>query len=149
MVSSALSKRRGPLRRPKVCKASPNPGRCHPPPPPVLWPLKCFSFYFEFGYNWETGPVIEDWTRPACNLPGLPWWWRIDDPVVPILVEFIVNEALHNVSIDIRGFSTNAGNYQVVKTDMPLVWGTQTPYVITTWDYMSPMLTSAKAVFLF
>jgi len=30
MVSNGLSKRRGPLRRPKVCKASPNPGRCHP-----------------------------------------------------------------------------------------------------------------------
>ncbi len=34
MVSSALSSRRRFLRRPKVCKASPNPGRCHPPPPP-------------------------------------------------------------------------------------------------------------------
>lgn len=34
MVSNGYSKRRGPLRRPKVCYASPNPGRCHPPPPP-------------------------------------------------------------------------------------------------------------------
>lgn len=36
MVSNGYSKRRGPLRRPKVCKASPNPGRCHPPPPPPV-----------------------------------------------------------------------------------------------------------------
>ena len=34
MTSNALSKRRGPLRRPKVCKTAPNPGRCEPPPPP-------------------------------------------------------------------------------------------------------------------
>ena len=34
MASSALSARRGPLRRPKVCHASKNPGRCEPPPPP-------------------------------------------------------------------------------------------------------------------
>lgn len=36
MVSCALSKRRGPLRRPKVCLTHPNPGRCEPPPPPVV-----------------------------------------------------------------------------------------------------------------
>lgn len=40
MVSNGYSKRRGPLRRPKVCTASPNPGRCHPPPPPP--PSYCF-----------------------------------------------------------------------------------------------------------
>lgn len=34
MASNGLSNRRGPLRRPKVCKSDPNPGRCHPPPPP-------------------------------------------------------------------------------------------------------------------
>lgn len=34
MVSSALSSRRGLLRRPKVCFTLPNPGRCEPPPPP-------------------------------------------------------------------------------------------------------------------
>ncbi len=34
MVSSALSSRRGLLRRPKVCFTLPNPGRCDPPPPP-------------------------------------------------------------------------------------------------------------------
>lgn len=35
MASSSLSKRRGPLRRPKVCHTAPNPGRCHPPPSPL------------------------------------------------------------------------------------------------------------------
>lgn len=34
MVSSALSSRRTYLRRPKVCKTLPNPGRCEKPPPP-------------------------------------------------------------------------------------------------------------------
>lgn len=34
MVSNALSARRGPLRRPKVCHTATNPGRCEPPPPP-------------------------------------------------------------------------------------------------------------------
>ncbi len=34
MVSSALSSRRGLLRRPKVCFTHINPGRCEPPPPP-------------------------------------------------------------------------------------------------------------------
>lgn len=34
MPSNALSKRRGPLRRPKVCHTAKNPGRCEPPPPP-------------------------------------------------------------------------------------------------------------------
>lgn len=36
MTSNALSSRRGPLRRPKVCKSLPNPGRCDPPPRPPL-----------------------------------------------------------------------------------------------------------------
>ena len=35
MVSNGLSKRRGPIRRPKVCLSDPNPGRCHPEPPVV------------------------------------------------------------------------------------------------------------------
>lgn len=34
MASNGLSKRRGPLRRPKVCDTARNPGRCEPPPPP-------------------------------------------------------------------------------------------------------------------
>ena len=34
MASNALSARRGPIRRPKVCLTHPNPGRCEPPPPP-------------------------------------------------------------------------------------------------------------------
>lgn len=33
MTSNALSPRRGPLRRPKVCRESHNPGRCDPDPP--------------------------------------------------------------------------------------------------------------------
>lgn len=34
MPSNALSKRRGPLRRPKVCHTPKNPGRCEDPPVP-------------------------------------------------------------------------------------------------------------------
>lgn len=42
MVSNGYSKRRGPLRRPKVCESAPNPGRCHPPPdPPPPSTLSC------------------------------------------------------------------------------------------------------------
>lgn len=36
MASNALSARRGPLRRPKVCTTPKNPGRCEPPPPTPL-----------------------------------------------------------------------------------------------------------------
>lgn len=37
MTSNALSARRGPLRRPKVCHESRNPGRCDPPDPPARY----------------------------------------------------------------------------------------------------------------
>ncbi len=41
MASSAAQSRRSFLRRPKVCLTQPNPGRCHPPPPPELPPRTC------------------------------------------------------------------------------------------------------------
>lgn len=149
MVSNALSKRRGPLRRPKVCKASPNPGRCHPPPPPVPWPATDFDFYFEYTYPWMVGPETESWTM-NLSLTGMPWiWWN--DQVDPDHQEvmYTVDIVTETVYIWIDGYSVNFGPYFVSVTALPLVWGVQTPYTVTTWDTIPSGFISAKAQFLF
>lgn len=53
MTSNALSGRRGPLRRPKVCLTAKNPGRCEPPIEP---PTRTCGIRF----NPEDLPVYEN-----------------------------------------------------------------------------------------
>lgn len=147
MVSNGYSARRGPLRRPKVCKASPNPGRCHPPPPGPPWPGPCLNFRFR--YHWEmmgeSGDV--DWTIELCNFIQ-PWWYRHLD-VTPDNGTALLNldHLSQTIHMWIDGTSPEPGPYEVDRYSFPAVWEIKTVYECDTWTNVSGNISLIKANF--
>lgn len=146
MVSNGYSKRRGPLRRPKVCKASPNPGRCHPPPP---WPPHTFTFDFECTYMFIFFPQTFDWSLQVSKLPAPDWWWQGIDVAPDRRVDFNVHDVNETVRINVTGTDSGLGPYELELAAFPLIWGVSTSYIVIAWDFMSPNIISATARFTF
>ena len=77
-----------------------------------------------------------DWTD--INLPpdNAEVWWKVDI-------------ATHNASLEITGTSTVFGAYEARVATVPVAWDTPAIYVITSWNTLTPGLTSAEAAFTF
>lgn len=121
MVSNGYSKRRGPLRRPKVCLASPNPGRCHPPPP--TGHITC-SLYLAEPPPYEVGENITlGWE--ACNTD-------FPEPVIlhPV-IEAVIGE-VGDVEDAENCSGENGANYNAPEDP-----GTETLTLTITWSDQS------------
>jgi len=149
MVSNALSARRGPLRRPKVCLTHPNPGRCEPPPPPIDWPPTTIDFDFEYTYWWFFLFKTVSWLLGLVRIPPAVWWWQGSGTGPVRSADFIVDDTAHTVTILVSGTNPDFGGYTVERNDFPLIWGVSTSYVVSSWDSMTSPLTEAEATFIF
>lgn len=149
MPSNALSKRRGPLRRPKVCFTYPGVIHCPPPPPPPIWPPALFSLFFQYTYPWMGGPLTENWSMDMPILtPPFQWW---NSELLPDNQEanFTITDVTETLHLVVEGASVNFGAYHAEVFALPLIWGTTTLYTVTAWDVLTPGLNSAKSIFVF
>ncbi len=89
MPSNALSSRRQPLRRPKVCYTAPNPGRCHEEPGP------------------SPGPTI------TCSLTPAEFTQQVDDSIEISL--FACNSALPDDEDVADSLSATGGDFSSVE----------------------------------
>jgi len=149
MTSNALSTRRKFLRRPKVCKTLPNPGRCEPPPPPEPEPP-----------DWPPDEVllhwIASWKGGALDVEMLltrveeQWWWLHPETIAPIdyRASWKPDPETHLAEL-ILLFIFKGGAASCAKEDIPVLWGVETLYVITEWDVLIPGELSSQATFLF
>lgn len=115
MVSNSLSKRRGPLRRPKVCTTHKNPGRCEPPLPPLLMTCALVPLVAQC---WEWMPFLFDLT--ACDPDSAP------DSLVDVVLDgdggqFVLIAQLLNCRHAFPEFSSgNLGVYHISATSTSL-----------------------------
>jgi len=149
MASSSLSKRRGPLRRPKVCYASPNPGRCHPPPPPPSWPATCFVIHVEYNYNVPGGTETDTWSEEICYDEGLEEWKKALFPPDNATVVLAAGPPWTTFVLRITGTNPFFGGYWVEVYAEPFVSPSVNTYVITVWDFESGSFNWFKATFDF
>lgn len=79
MTSSALSSRRTYLRRPKVCRTLPNPGRCEPPIGPIP-PLDITGFFEMSQTDWCHGEDHHcNFIAPLVPDSIDPWKYKYTD----------------------------------------------------------------------
>jgi len=142
MVSNALSRRRGALFRPIVCKPSPR-------PPTVAWPSTFWPIEVEIRYFMMGNPKVETWNG-TVGPNSLPYFWQTDFPGQLVTrVTFIADSGTHDAQLIIEGWSGTFGNFRLQQDAIPLVWMVPSIYIITAWTFITPPLTSGKAVFTF
>ncbi len=151
MASSSLSGRRGPLRRPKVCTASPNPGRCHPPPPPPPeeWPPDEFDVHFQ--YWWLMIPDIGFVQWDLTVIRQQPdWIWAVGGPPPEsATVWFSPEPPSPNMRLHIQGTAIEMFPYDAKAYPILIQTGVPTQYDITTWAELSGDIFTVEANFFF
>lgn len=143
MSSSALSSRRTYLRRPKVCKSLPNPGRCQPTPPgdpPTPCPPAVLTGFFDFrGIPDCHG---EDHRRNFIALrdPDVedPWQYASENPPFPNTDGvFFALAGPPSPSLFINtwyiGYAPAHCAY-AIRLNLPIVWCIHQYHVVETWD---------------
>jgi hypothetical protein len=149
MPSSALSKRRGPLRRPKVCKSSPNPGRCHPPQPPLEWPPVAFDMHVMAVIEMEPMPEsFDESVHLEWNEMMELWMGNTPFGAGNVDAQFSINAVTEKGNLTISG-ELWAQFYQFNKSGLGLVWGVETAYSVSAWTFVDPPGSSCTAEFTF
>jgi len=146
MTSNALSTRRKFLRRPKVCKTLPNPGRCEPPPPPPPdWPADLILLHWIA--SWRGGSLDQE--VPLLRV-GEQWYWFNDrfTPPTGYRCSWSVDVETQTAEL-ILLLHNKATIATCAKEDIPVTWNTETLYDITAWDVVIPSGMSSQAIFLF
>jgi len=137
MVSNGYSARRVFLRRPKVCKSSPNPGRCHPPLPP--WPLFPFPLRWiavapapHTAFDFDVTIILTSTALPNVYVGTLylgtsaysAVWTITESPDVGFLQ---LDASIPTISIQSKKFAEPYTPDVVVVHDI-VAWDSQTPY---------------------
>lgn len=117
MVSNALSARRGPLRRPKVCLTHPNPGRCEPPFPPLL--ITCNVFLAEEGPYYTGEEISLGWD--ACN-PDFPEPLILSPEMTAVIGEIVDVEDAENCSGENDAFYEAPDDPGIEVITMTVTW---------------------------
>lgn len=119
MASNALSKRRGPLRRPKPCVTPKNPGRCEPDPEPPRY--SCGLKHDDFPNPIYTGEE-EHFSWRGCNTGG---------PKSEILTPICIAKLGEITDIESAENCTEGNTIEYTAPDDP---GDETIWFIIIWD---------------
>jgi len=150
MPSNGLSSRRRYLRRPKVCKSAPNPGRCHPPPPlppPPDFPPTCLDVTFSYWFATPGDPAFQEWTVEICGEPGTGWYWALDigPDNAEVLLQYTSEWTF--VKIEVTGQTPMGSGYHVLRNGFPVHSPPEDFYACAVWDVVDGVIAPVEFSF--